>query len=337
MGSDGPRQAATLYEDLTALDVQGLSWTIRAGSWRERRGGCSLEVVARWTIPEFGSRVAASSLTLDVADAGGRARLTAIRPSAGSATPMWLLPALQVRRATRVLVASSDPALTASVMGRLLTAVGDVSRVLPGWHGDLVAVVPASGSAFDALTRSTPAGDRGIAAVTTTADGSLSLAAPDLVVVNPTVFAGLGPVGAHVVLSHEATHAATEAAAVTMPPWLVEGFADYVGIGSVGLPTPVAAARAIARARTLGVPDALPGPSAFGATGTALEATYEDAWLAASLIARTYGQSRLVALYRVVERHRAGVAAAFHQVLGTSLSAFTAAWRRELVGLAAHD
>ncbi len=110
-----------------------------------------------------------------------------------------------------------------------------------------------------------------------------------MIVVNPWVFDGLGPIGRHVVVSHEATHVATGATTVSMPLWVAEGFADYVGVGSVDVPLRVSARAAVRQIRKSGLPDRLPRDSAFHAGGGA-EATYEEAWLAMRLIARQYGQ-----------------------------------------------
>jgi hypothetical protein len=52
-----------------------------------------------------------------------------------------------------------------------------------------------------------------------------------------------------------------------------------------------------------------------------------------SLIAETYGRSELLRLYRAVGRADATPTAvndAFQSVLGTDVSSFTAAWRRDL-------
>jgi hypothetical protein len=149
-------------------------------------------------------------------------------------------------------------------------------------------------------------------------------------VVNPRVFDGLGRLGAHVVITHEATHVATGAAAVSMPLWVAEGFADYVGIGSVGLPVTVAGKAALGVVRRHGAPETLPDNAAFAVNGSDLEATYEEAWLATALIARTYGRVRLVEFYRTVESHPDDLKGAFERVLGTSLAAFTASWRSYL-------
>jgi hypothetical protein len=115
-----------------------------------------------------------------------------------------------------------------------------------------------------------------------------------------------------------------------MPLWVAEGFADYVAIGSVRLPVAVAAKEALAVVRRSGAPQSLPADTAFDVQGSGLEATYEEAWMANALIARTYGQQRLVAFYQAVESHPDDLAGAFRRILRTSVAAFTASWRRYL-------
>ena len=86
-----------------------------------------------------------------------------------------------------------------------------------------------------------------IAAVTASVDGSLTPGAPVHVFVNPDVYDGLDAVGGQVVMSHEATHVATDAPLTTgVPLWLLEGFADYVALHDVDLPLSTTAGQIIA-------------------------------------------------------------------------------------------
>src|SRR5262249_42458914 len=96
----------------------------------------------------------------------------------------------------------------------------------------------------------------------------------------------------------------------------------------------VAVQAAVHQVRRNGTPAALPGPAAFGVGGDGLEATYEEAWVATSLIASTYGQARLVAFYRWLQGHPDDQRSAFQRILHTSRAAFTARWQARLQGLA---
>jgi hypothetical protein len=133
-------------------------------------------------------------------------------------------------------------------------------------------------------------------------------------------------------MSHEATHVATHAALSSMPPWLLEGFADYVALARSGIPVRAAASQALALVRRDGPPGHLPGPAEFDAHDARLGASYESAWLACRLLAQRYGQRRLVRFYRSSQRATSTTAA--FRALGTSRRAFTQAWRADLRRLA---
>jgi len=136
------------------------------------------------------------------------------------------------------------------------------------------------------------------------------------------------------VLSHEATHDATGVASnTTLPPWLLEGFADYVALHHVNLPVTVTASQILAEVREDGPPAHLPGKAEFDTANTALGASYESAWLACRLIGEKYGEQRLIAFYRQSARD-SSTDRAFREVLGTSEAAFTAQWRDYLRRLA---
>ena len=137
--------------------------------------------------------------------------------------------------------------------------------------------------------------------MTTTEDGSLSVGAPVRVFVNPAVFGKLAERGAQVVMSHEATHVATGATFVSMPTWLLEGFADYVALNHAGVPVSLAAGQILARIRKNGSARRSCRRSAdLDPTANGLGATYEEAWLACRFVAQQYGEPKLIAFYRAV-------------------------------------
>ena len=117
-------------------------------------------------------------------------------------------------------------------------------------------------------------------------------------------------------MSHEATHVATGATFVSMPTWLLEGFADFVALDGAGVPVDVAAGQILKRIRKDGLPKTLPTTSDLDPTATGLGATYEEAWLACRFLAAEFGTDRLVRFYREVSN---GTSApdAFRSVLGT--------------------
>lgn len=334
-------RAAGIYAALTALrvEVQGvrvLPGTADHAVGSETERDWSAPVRLTWRLAGRDAAFNEASLAYTFGELDDRTVITSVGAAAGSRLPVWLLPDLAVRRTPRTLVAAQsaeDPARTS----RLLTfAVAAVQEVLPRWSGSLVAYAPATRRAFQGLIASPPAAYADIAAVTTSVDGSHRANAPAVIVLNPTAFGRLGPIGAHVVVAHEATHVATGAATATVPLWLTEGFADYVGIGAMGVPIAVAARAALRRVRRDGPPPTLPDDAAFDVRvdADALEATYEQSWLAAREIEQHYGRPALVAFYRWVQDHPDRPGGAFAAVLHTSRSAFVARWRIELEELA---
>ncbi len=247
-------------------------------------------------------------------------------------TPLWLAAPLSVVRTPRSLaaVAGEGPGRYPGLVRR---AVRQVSRVLPDWRGQLVVEVPATREQFDAAVLAAPGEYDNIAAVTTTTDGSLAPDTPVRVFVNPTVFDRLRVRGAQVVMSHEATHVASEATFASMPTWLLEGFADYVALDGAGVPVATAAGQVLARIREEGLPDGLPTSADLDPSAGELGATYEEAWLACRSIGEEYGTRALVRFYRAVDGG-SSTQAAFRKILGSSQRAFVERWRADLARLA---
>ncbi len=250
----------------------------------------------------------------------------------GVRSPLWLTERLAVVRTSEslVAVAGSSVGRYAELVPR---ALRQVRRVLPSWRGPLLVEVPSSRDQLDAVLEAQPGQYDNIAAVTTTVDGSREPGAPVRVFVNPAVFDKLEQRGAQVVMSHEATHVATDAPFASMPTWLLEGFADFVALDGVGVPVGVAAGQILERIRTSGLPDGLPTSRDLDPTASGLGATYEEAWLACRFLAQEHGTDRLVRFYRSVSDGAASQDA-FRSQLGTSQRAFVARWRADLARLA---
>jgi hypothetical protein len=172
-----------------------------------------------------------------------------------------------------------------------------------------------------------------IAAVTTTPDGSTVTGAPQHVYVNPQLFGPLSREGREIVLAHEAAHVALGAALLDVPIWLSEGIADYVALARSTTSLDVLAAQILRQTRQEGAPRALPGSREFDGSDDRIGAWYESAWLAARLIADSYGEDALWRFYRQAVRD-GGTEAAFQDVLGVSQREFVRAWREYLTALA---
>lgn len=292
--------------------------------------------------------------------------LVADNADGGTTTELWDLGPVQVVRGDRSLVLGTADVETleqyVSEVDAAAVRVDDVWGT--EWPRTVVVQVPRDQAEMgQLLLREDEAGLEQIAAVTT---GELGLDQPgtsaDRVIVNPSGFAQLGPLGREVVLTHEITHVATRATTTSdVPIWLSEGFADYVAYAGTGLSREVVAADVLDLVREGNGPVALPVGSDFDPNVTEIAAAYSGSWLAAELIARTYGDKALVAFYRAVaggfepeEGTASGagpqtgnaadptaptasasvVEVAFTQVLGTDQAAFEQAWVAYLAELA---
>jgi hypothetical protein len=288
-------------------------------------------VTATWRIPVFdpGDTHLGTRLTLVATGDGMR---LAGAGGGGERGALWLDGPLHVVRHddALVLVADGSPTRYEQLADQ---AVVDVRKVLRGWRGKLVIEVPTSEDELESVLGATRGEYTAIAAVTTTVDGSLVPGTPVHVFVNPKVFDGLGPRGAQVVLSHEATHVATDATFASMPNWLLEGFADFVALANAGVPVRTAAGQILKRVREKGAPDRLPTAADLDPSAASLTATYEEAWTVCRYLGKTYGERKMVAFYDAVDRG-SSTREAFRRVLGTSQSAFVRGWRDDLVGLA---
>jgi hypothetical protein len=298
-----------------------------AGAW-------TADVETTWRFTGFDRRLEHVEVRVRFAPEAGRLRIAGIG-GGDRRSPLWLSGPVQVRRSTRSLVLVAGSAARADALATLARrAVPQVRQVLPDWSGGLVVEMPGSRAGLDAALDA-PAGQYdGIAAVTTSVDGSSGRQSPSHVFVNPQVFLPLRPRGAQVVITHEATHVATRAGTSPAPIWLVEGFADYVALSSQRLPVATTASRIIALVRRSGAPRQLPGLAEFAAGSPHLEARYESAWLACRLLAQDGGRDHLVAFYDAVDAG-GSVATELRRYFGFGPAAFTRQWRTLLSHLPA--
>lgn len=291
------------------------------------------DVALSWRIDGYDEKQSEMEVSVAFVDTPEGAAFAAADGDYGNPAPLWLLTDLAVERSRRALVAVADDRLLDRYAALADEAVRDVRAVLPRWRGRLVVEVPATKEQLGRALDAPPEAYGSIAAVTATVDGSRSPSSPVHILVNPSVFAGLGEEGAQIVMTHEATHVAVDAATSTMPLWLLEGFADYVALARTELAVSVTASQILAEVRRDGPPRALPGRDDFDPSNKLLGTSYEAAWLACRLLAEQYGEAELVAFYDAVDSG-SSVEAAFAD-LGTTQQEFTARWReylRELAG-----
>ncbi|RYU09611.1 hypothetical protein [Nocardioides iriomotensis] len=331
----GVRDLEMRYVDENAgRTVAGVAPPLRKRAWVG-------DVALSWGLDGFDGGDSRMEVTMTFAGTEDGAAFVTARGDYGRAAPLWMLERLAVRRSSQALVMVAAGATGAGPGGRGVAsyhaladrAVVDVRKVFPRWQGPLVVEVPSSQDELARALGSEQTAYSSIAAVTTPVDGSSGADSPIHIFVNPPVFGPLGEQGAQIVMSHEAAHVATKAAASSMPTWLLEGFADYVALAHVDLPVEVTASQIIAQVQDQGAPPTLPGASEFETENTTLGASYESAWLACRLLAEQYGEKKLLAFYERADQD-GSTKAAFRDVLGTDERAFTESWRDYLEGLA---
>jgi hypothetical protein len=235
-----------------------------------------------------------------------------------------------------VVVVSAGTGEPGRLVRRLLASRRDVASIVgpTASRQSLTAVLPADSPDFGAVLGVPAREYRGVAAVTTTLDGSGRRRAPVAIVLNPLVWPHLSRLGADVVLTHEATHAVTGSVTSGAPLWITEGFADFVAMRSAHVPARLAVSAALRRIRSAGLPRHLPTDPEFGLATSHLEGTYELARLAVRVIARREGVPRLLRFYADVVAAPEHRSAAWASDLGVSRADLTRQWRRLLVRLA---
>ena len=317
-----------------SLDLRYVAPAQQSGVQLSPAGTWVADVQVSWQFQKYDVAPSTLEVPMVVVDDGEHARFAGLAaPQDKDRVPLWLLERLAVRKSDRTLVLAADPGQLPRLARLARRAVPAVAKVLPTWKGALVLEEPSSEAVLDEAVGSDTATTAQLAGVTTTVDGSVTRGQATHVLLNPEVFGRLGPTAAQIVVSHEATHVATDAAVTAMPQWLAEGFADYVALRDTKLPVAVSASQILAEVRKNGPPRALPTSADFSGDNAALGATYESAWLACRLLAQEYGEQRLVAFYRRADRD-SGTRQAFRSVLGTTEAAFTRSWSSYLAGLA---
>jgi len=334
---DARRRLAGIVTNAIALRVANFSLRVVdediAATAALPSGQWAAAVDTSWRFAGFDAEPGQAEVTFTFTEAGGKAVLVDVG-GADRRTPLWLTGPLRVHRDANTLVlVDGSPGVLARYTALAKRAVPVVRRVLPGWNSGLVVEVPSSPDALDETLGAELGEYAAIAAVTTTFDGSIAPTVPVHVFVNPDVFGSLKAQGAQVVMSHEATHVATDAVRSRSPLWLLEGFADYVALRDVDLPLSLTAGQIIQQVRKDGAPPQLPAGPEFDTQTTHLGAAYEAAWLACRLLAESGGEADLVGLYRRVSRGEA-VDAVLRDLYGFGEKEFTRRWRSELVALA---
>lgn len=330
LGSAADNAEALEVSDFSARYIDETGAAAEDGSW-------TAHVALTWGFEGFDKEPASTEVEVTFVADGETTSIRRFGGTGNEVEPLWLQGPLEVRRESGllVMVAASRPAAAREALTytrRAGRGAAVVRRVLRTWRPSVVVEVPASAAALDATLGAADGTYAGIAAVTTTVDGSGSRDAPVHVFVNPDVTRSLRGAGAQVVMSHELVHVATDAATRAVDLWLLEGFADYVALRDVALPLSTTAGRAIDLVRSDGVPRRLPGAAEFDTRAAELEAAYELAWLACDTLADEVGEEALLDVYR-----RASAGTPVHAALrrhGITVDGLVQRWRDRLASLA---
>ncbi|MEV4555890.1 hypothetical protein AB0K51_02695 [Kitasatospora sp. NPDC049285] len=260
-----------------------------------------------------------------------------VRETPTGAVAPWDLGAVRAVSGRRSLVLGLGETAELGALAELADqAVPAVAAVWGDWKpGRLLLELPLTEQQF--ARRMDVAADsyQGIAAVTLAVSGAPAHTPADRILVNPEAYRQLSDLGRRVVVTHEATHVATRADTKPWTPlWLSEGVADYTGYRGTGR-TARQIAPELAKEVTAGrLPTALPADEAFTAGAAGIGQAYELSWLACDLIARQWGQDRLVAFYRSVGALGAGqLDRAMRTELGVGVEEFTKRWISETAKL----
>jgi hypothetical protein len=329
-------------------------------SWQVTGSGPALPAERAQQLPAR-SWVARTTLVWSVAGAGDdpvrRQQDITVVPSGdgwavaddadGETVPdLWDLAPVQVVTSPRAVVIGTAARSELDRAAQLTTTAARAVDAVWGtaWPRSTVVEVPADQAQMARLLgRDDDAGLDQIAAVTTgELVGGSGATRGDHVVVNPSGFGKLAPLGQQVVLTHELTHVATRSGATrAVPLWLSEGFADWVGYRGTGLSEQAVAADLAAQVRAGRAPQALPTADDFDPTKTSdVGPSYSSAWLAVTALAQRHGDDAVVRLYRAASTEPgdddadAALDAALRSTLGTDRAEVVRLWRAELAGLA---
>lgn len=162
----------------------------------------------------------------------------------------------------------------------------------------------------------------------------------DRIVLNPRLWADLGPPGRRVVLSHEVAHLfLRRSGAGARPAWLDEGFCEYLAYADAQLEERVIVAPLLRQVRRRGLPRRLPDqlPPADAPDPDDPAAVYAAGLVACRAIAAHAGEAALVRLAVTAHDVRSSAAAVsgpLREATGWTLSDLEHAWTARLRALA---
>ena len=319
---------ATAVGNAKAIGINGVSMRyIDAATAAAADGSWTGDVIISWRVR--GEKPAEEQIGVTFAQSGGAGQISGFGGT-GRPVPLWLLAPVTVTRSGGVTVIS-EGRNPAPYLRMGLRAIQQVQQTLAWPNAHLTLEVPADESTLEEVSGSAAGSYKGVAAFTGPVDGRTQ--GPVHIFINPAVI-GTGR-DAQIVLTHEATHAATDAATnPRLPAWVREGFADYVALRAQTLPLRVSADRVLATVRKSGPPAALPTDADFNSLAEDFGEEYQFAWLVWRYLGETGGPAAAVRFYNAVGAGASVDSALRATYNGLSEAALTAQWRAYLVKLA---
>jgi hypothetical protein len=336
------RRQARLFDAVANIPLSEWSYQFKRNTGRvlpaARRAALGPDAVTakvelRHQIAGYDATEVRHELNLTLAKRGARWQLAADDDGPRPTTGLWDFGAVTVVKGKRSLVLGLGSRSALRRYARETdAAVPSVTKVWGrDWPQRAVVVVPENTKQMAAILGGKAAAYSLVTAVATSVfESSARLRSADRVVINPANFPQLSSVGRRVVLAHEVTHVATRKVSdASMPLWLTEGFADYVGYSGEDVSVRIVARQLLSEVRADRL--LLPTNAEFRARTAKVTIAYRRAWLACRFIADKWGQPALIRFYKAVGASAAAapaaVAAGLRGVLGTTPGAFRAGWQ----------
>jgi hypothetical protein len=235
-----------------------------------------------------------------------------------------------VTRRTLVVYHPGDQTLASRMLQAAESAYAQIDASWSGrWEHQVVILVPHDQGEAQRLVGGTNLSKVAAVASSSIEAGPVERVLGNRVVVNTSNIADYDNLNLQVVITHEMTHVATRTLGSGEPLYLVEGFADYTALRSIGQPLSVtrpALAKKVAQGR---FDRQLPSDDAFRSSSDAA-AAYDEASSFCLWVASTYDNPRLQTLYRAFAGSQkpsfAQQDSRFQQVLDVPLRTAEARW-----------
>ena len=143
-----------IFTSLTRLPLSTYSMRY-IGEVSHREGTWVADVAVQWGLSGVDRRAVTNEIEVTFTDEGpgDGARVVSMEAGSQEQAPVWLLGRLEAQQVGPAMVLSLQAPLTEGVADQTRRAVRDVRRVLTGWDGGLVVVLPETTAQLEELLR----------------------------------------------------------------------------------------------------------------------------------------------------------------------------------------